>query len=423
MTAAAIVDAARATTGRLSFGALACAQFLGIFNDNLFKMVVSLLAIDTGIIVGGGSAYLSLTGVLFVLPYLLFSGYAGCLADRFDKRRVLIVTKALEIVLMGAATVALVGGSMTFLLVMLFLIATQATFFSPAKYAILPEIVARNDLARANGWLESSRYFAIILGTVAGGILLTVFQDRPTPIGIALLVAAVVGWSSSLLIGRPLPNARREVMPLTPWHGLWKGFGQISRCPVLFVAVGGLLVFDFLSTLVVLDIMLLGKTVMAASDLQIGQLGAGMAVGAGVGCIAAGRLAGSRSPLGTALVGFVGVGLVLVLYSAAASSIGGAMLFAVPLGFFGGFVIVPLNATIQRRAVAMERGRIIASANFLSMLGCLMASGSLWVLHDLLGVSTQGVLVIGGIAAISVALAGYRRAVAVQFGLSVGDGV
>ena len=117
-------------------------QFLNAFNDNVYKLVVSLLAVlvTTGKLSSG--TYLSLAGFIFIAPFLLFSGYAGQLADRFEKRSVVIITKAFEIGAMVFALVALVSGSIEWMLAVLFFTATQAAFFSPAKYGIVPELVA-----------------------------------------------------------------------------------------------------------------------------------------------------------------------------------------------------------------------------------------------------------------------------------------
>lgn len=120
------------------FPALLSVQFLGAFNDNLLKMVISLPLAASA--VEGGSRR-SLVNAVFILPYLLFSGYAGFVADRFVKRRVLIATKSMEIGAMTLALAALVLARSDFLLAVSFLVATQATFFSPAKYGILPEMV------------------------------------------------------------------------------------------------------------------------------------------------------------------------------------------------------------------------------------------------------------------------------------------
>src|SRR3989442_151130 len=112
-----------------------------------------------------GARYRSLSGAVFTLPFLLFSGYAGQLADIFNKRAVLIVTKAFEILAMIFGLVALLVGRIELLLAVLFLMALQATFFSPAKYGIVPEMLPDKDLSRANGLLEMSTFVAIILGT------------------------------------------------------------------------------------------------------------------------------------------------------------------------------------------------------------------------------------------------------------------
>src|SRR3954471_6159105 len=115
-------------------------QFLGAFNDNLFKIVVSMHAVHAAAQAHAGRQ-LSLVGIVFILPFLLFSGYAGQLADVYSKRTVLVVSKSLEIV---AATLGLIGfafGHLQLTYLVLFLIALQATFFSPAKYGILPEML------------------------------------------------------------------------------------------------------------------------------------------------------------------------------------------------------------------------------------------------------------------------------------------
>src|SRR5271170_7865191 len=116
-------------------------QFLAAFNDNVYKMIVSVGAVELAANQLLGSRYLAIAGAVFVLPFLLFAGYAGQLADRFSKTRVLQVTKAFEIIVMSVGLVALAARSVGMLLVVLFLLATQANFLSPAKYGILPEML------------------------------------------------------------------------------------------------------------------------------------------------------------------------------------------------------------------------------------------------------------------------------------------
>ena len=162
-------------------------QFLNAFNDNVYKLAVSLLAVLVTTKGVSSGTYLSLAGFIFVAPFLLFSAYAGQLADRFEKRTVVIVTKAIEIAAMLLALFALMTDSIPWMLAVLFVTATQAAFFSPAKYGIVPELVEEKHLARANGLLEMSTFVAIILGTVVGTTLVAGWRGHPAYIGAFLI--------------------------------------------------------------------------------------------------------------------------------------------------------------------------------------------------------------------------------------------
>ena len=190
------------TLKRSGLQAFLWTQFLGAFNDNVCKFVISMIAVAAGTAAAGadahGSEQLSSVGIVFILPFLLFSGYAGQVADRFDKRTVLIVTKALEIIAMILAIVAFGAGRFDWMLGVLFLLALQATFFSPAKYGIVPEILPDRELSRANGLLEMSTFAAIILGTSIGAFMFAAWKGSLMTIGFALLAIAIAGSITSL---------------------------------------------------------------------------------------------------------------------------------------------------------------------------------------------------------------------------------
>src|SRR5579872_5460033 len=175
-------------------------QFLAAFNDNVYKMIVSVGAVELAANQMLGARYLALSGAVFVLPFLLFAGYAGQIADRFSKTRVLQITKAFEILIMCAGMAALYARSINMLLVVLFLLAMQANMFSPAKYGILPEMLSEAQLSRANGLLEFTTFAAIILGTSAGTMLFAQWKDQPLTMGGVLLAIAIVGSLVSLFI-------------------------------------------------------------------------------------------------------------------------------------------------------------------------------------------------------------------------------
>src|SRR6185436_11143823 len=130
----------------------------------------------------------------------LFSGYAGDIADLYSKRRVLLAMKVAEIGAMALAIPALASGSFEFQLGVLFLMGMQATFFSPAKYGIIPELVGDGDLSRANGLLEMSTFLAIVLGTAVGGPMLAAWRQSPSLIGVVLVAVAIAGTIASLRI-------------------------------------------------------------------------------------------------------------------------------------------------------------------------------------------------------------------------------
>src|SRR5687767_11396015 len=214
-------------------------QFLGAFNDNLFKIVVSMLAVHAATQANAGRQ-LSLVGIIFILPFLLFSGYAGQLADVYSKRSVLVVTKSLEIVAAGLGLVAFATGRLELTYAVLFLIATQATFFSPAKYGILPEILPDRDLSRANGVLEMSTFVAIVAGTAMGGFLFEALRDRLWIVGTIVVVVAIAGSVLSLRIPHvpaALPAAR---IARNPFGEIVAGLARLRQSRVLWLTVAGI---------------------------------------------------------------------------------------------------------------------------------------------------------------------------------------
>src|SRR5262245_35231701 len=259
----------------------------------------------------GGAALLSLSSIAFVAPYILFSGYAGHVADRFGKRNVVIATRLAEVAVMLLGLVALAAGRIEALVLILFLLSTQAAFFSPAKYGLLPELLAPSALSLANGVMEMTRYLAVILGTAAGGLLLSLWHESPGRIGALLVGIAAAGMLASLLIGRPMPPSGGRAFPINPWREIAAGVRRLAGDRPLALPAGCSAVFASLSALVMLVMILLGKTRMCLDDLRLGLLGAVVGVGAGLGSVAAGRLSGNRIEPCLAFAGYLGIGALL----------------------------------------------------------------------------------------------------------------
>jgi acyl-[acyl-carrier-protein]-phospholipid O-acyltransferase/long-chain-fatty-acid--[acyl-carrier-protein] ligase len=379
------------------FQAFLGTQFLGAFNDNVFKIVVSMLAVDVAARSGEGSGYLSLVGAVFILPFFLFSGYAGHVADVFNKRSVLIVTKSFEIVAMGLGLFALVSGRIELMLGVLFLMALHSTFFSPAKYGILPEMLPDKDLSRANGLLEMSTFMAIVLGTSLGGLMIATWKDRPDRIGLVLIAIAVIGTAASFGISRVPPSGARKAFRLNPWAEIAQGVVRLYGDKALWLTVVGISYFWFLGALLQMDMILFGKEVMGLDDLRIGILGTFLAVGIGVGSLAAGRLSGDKVELGLVPLGSIGMGLFALWLSFSSHSYAHVATALSLLGIAGGFFIVPLNALLQQRSGREERGQLIATNNFMNTAGILLASGALWLFRDLLQTGPDRIILILGL--------------------------
>lgn len=384
-----------------SFHSFLWTQFLGAFNDNVYKMIVSVGAVELAADQALGARYLALSGAVFVLPFLLFAGYAGQLADRYSKSNVLKVTKSFEILGMLIGAIALKLGSIPLLLVVLFLLATQANFFSPAKYGILPEMLPPSQLTKANGLLELSTFAAIVLGSSVGSFLFAHWKNEPLRLGGVLLTIAVIGSLTSLLIKHVAAAGSTEVFHANPFAEVWLGAKVLYADAGLWWSVMGISYFWFLGGLLQMAIILLGSESLHLSETHTGLLVTALALGIGFGSIAAGWLSRDRIelglvPIGAAMMGLCGIFLGLT------HTFQGTLICLSVIGFSGGLFIVPLNAYLQERAAPEQKGRVLATNNFLNMLGVILASGLLYLLHDQLHWTPSAIMgVLGGITVLS----------------------
>jgi len=172
------------------FWALFTTQFLGAFNDNLFKTALAVAITFEAASLGklGPTSLVALSGGLLILPFALFSALAGQLADRYPKQRLIALTKIAECVIMSIGSAGLVARSLPLCLGALFLLGTQATFFGPLKYGALPELLPEKRLVQGNAFVEMGTFLAILLGTIAGGVLA---QESRYVLAAVLLAVAI----------------------------------------------------------------------------------------------------------------------------------------------------------------------------------------------------------------------------------------
>ncbi len=372
-------------------------QFLGAFNDNAFKMVVSLTAAHAA--ASGGSGYLPLVGVIFMLPFFLFSGHAGQLADLHSKRSVLIFMKFFEVVAMAAGIVALYAGNIWGQFFVLLLMALHSNFFSPAKYGIVPQLVGDRDMSRANALLEMTTFVAIVLGTAAAGAMFDVWKTRQAFIGVILTCVAVVGVAVSFGIPRVPVSKPGERFNWNPWAEIVLGTKSLWKDRPLWLTVMAISFFWFAGALIQMNVILFGEQVLHAGELKTGILVTFLAVGIGAGSMLAGRLSGDKVELGLVPIGAIGMTVFLCALAFTGGSYAVAAGMMVLLGLSSGLFIVPLNALLQHRSGDEEKGRLQATNNFFNTAFILAASGVLKLSTDVLHIGPEGVMVLAGVLA------------------------
>jgi acyl-[acyl-carrier-protein]-phospholipid O-acyltransferase/long-chain-fatty-acid--[acyl-carrier-protein] ligase len=340
-----------------SFWGMTFTQFLGAFNDNLFKQLVLLLSIVTfgfaappehavsvlwaysalllisnnaagatpmlwllAFAASGFSGAADRQGLamfVFAAPFLAFTGLAGFLSDRYSKRRIVVACKVAEIFVMALGGLAFlaysVDGSLWPLYAVLFLMATHSAFFGPAKYGILPELLRPQDLPRANGFMLMTLFLAIIFGTVVAGLLLEFFRDRLWFASACCLGIAVLGTITSLFV-RPLPPA----CPQLKFH--WSALGVpgdmrrlLGRDRSLLAALTVSSGFWLLAGLVPPAVNALGKIELQVGDGLTSVLTGSIGVGIAIGCVVGGLVSGGQVDFRLLRVGSVGMLICLVL--------------------------------------------------------------------------------------------------------------
>jgi len=368
-----------------SFRRLNLAQALGALNDNLIKLIIVFYLIgrygreEAGTIAAVGSA-------AFVAPFLLFSALAGSLADRLPKPRIVVGVKALEVGIALLAVTGLFLASPPILYGAVFLLGTHSALFAPAKYGVVPELVTREGLSKANSLLEMASFLAIVGGTALAPFLVQLAGGRH---GVALLAGVAIAVTG-LAIARTLPQtpavAPERAISFLP-TSYWRTLRSLRGDGYLLLAVIGAAYFLFVGAFCQLNLLPYGMKLLGLSEEQSGYLFLAAAIGIGAGSLWAGRLSGRTVEFGVVPIGAVGLTLCSFALASIPTNLVAVLAVVAVFGVSAGLFIVPLQSFIQLRAPADRRGEILAASSFLSWVGVLLASGLLWVLSGPLGFS------------------------------------
>jgi acyl-[acyl-carrier-protein]-phospholipid O-acyltransferase/long-chain-fatty-acid--[acyl-carrier-protein] ligase len=374
-----------------SFWGLAITQFLGAFNDNLYKQLMLLMAIPAaGKMSDDVQGYAT---TVFSLPFVLLSGFAGYLSDKFSKSKIIFLCKIAEIGITLLAVAAFLAysalGSVGTWSV-LFLMGVHSTFFGPGKYGILPELFRKRDLPRANGLILMSTFLAIILGVVTAGFLKDLLADK-RPDGtedyghlwIGSLVCttiAIVGTITSLFI-RPTLAAQPDAPLKAGDLGVSKPIRELLWLdkPLLASVVVSSM-FYVVAGVVMPTVNSLGKIQLGINvDTYTSILTGGLAIGIIVGAVLANIVLKKISSPSQVLIGTWG--MIITLLAIGCWKPGGtyllgywgALIGLIATGMFAAVFIIPIQVFMQERPPAAIKGRMIGTMNFANFIGILIA--------------------------------------------------
>lgn len=379
-----------------SFWALIVTQFFGAFNDNLFKLLVSLLIVRWVVDPSQENLLVNLGGAIFVAPFILFSMAAGRIADRVGKPKVIRFTKVWELVVVAAAVASIHVESIHWMLATLFLLSLQATFFGPAKYGVLPELLQEDKLSYANGVLNLGTFAGILLGTVAATFLAThLFWAKAF-----LLGASILGLGAAWFMN-PLPPAKADTpMRWNPLVDFLENWRIIRADRPLKLGVLAVNYFWFMGAALQLNLVLYANQMMLLGPWPTGQLIMAVALGVGIGSYLCGKFSQGKVELGLVPLGSFLMSIFAIDLLWAHHSFGRTLFDLFMVGVGGGFYDIPLMALIQWRSPKEDRGRIQATVNLLSFVAILGATLVMGILGSVFKLNPAQVFFALGVASL-----------------------
>jgi acyl-[acyl-carrier-protein]-phospholipid O-acyltransferase/long-chain-fatty-acid--[acyl-carrier-protein] ligase len=390
---------------RRGFWALILTQFQSAFNENGLKNLVIFLILAMGIEKDRRDWLVFLVGAMFALPFILFSMTGGYLADRFSKRSVTIGTKVFEIIVFVFAGFALARQDLYMMLAAVFLASTENALFGPSKYGLLPELLPTKRLSWGNGILELGTFLALIAGSVAGAFWVDTFRGRQIVPGAIFLSLSLLGLILSLGITRVGSANPTKKFRVNAFGDLWSQGKLIRSDRPLWLAVLGNTYFWFLGALLQFNIILYGQDVLKISSTHNGVLQISIAIGIGLGSLAAGFLSSGQIEYGLIPLGSLGMTCLGFLLGIPRLSFMQVLILLASLGFAGGFFVVPINALMQHRPDESKKGGVLAAANLLSFVGVGAASGAYLVLTHYLRIGPAAIFL--GTSIATLAATGY----------------
>lgn len=359
---------------------------LSAFNDNYYKNALTILITYqlSQSLHSNPASIISLAAALFILPFFLFSGIAGRVADRYAKHTLVRISKITEVLLFTCATIALIHAHITALLIVLALLGTQATFFGPVKYAILPSLLKENELIAGNGMTEAGTFVTILLGTMLGGLLILQPQGAYI-VGVSMIAISVLGLIASYFVPHTNTANASVALSFNPFITMIEMLKLSFANKTVWFAIIGISWFWAVGATYLTQLPVFTKNVIGGNEQIVTLFMATFSVGVGLGSLACNRMMHGKISLKYApwaLLGITCTGLDIWFATANVHQATGQLIglkdylndwqdfrlvidLAI-LSICGGVFIVPLYTLLQTRGEESMRARAIAGNNVMN---------------------------------------------------------
>jgi MFS family permease len=375
------------------FVPLFATQFLGAFNDSLFKQAVVLFV--TYQLFSNPAKEFQFSAIaqgLFILPFFLFSALSGQLADDHDKAKLIRIIKLAEIGIMILGGAGIMLANIPLMLAAVGLMGVHSTFFGPIKYAILPQHLRHDEVLGGTGLVEAGTYIAILGGTILAGIL----ASTPAIAAGTTICIAALGF----LAGRQVPPAppAAERIPFN-WHIIHASIALVQatlHIRRLFLAILSISFFWTIGAVLIIIFPPLVKNVLGADEQVASLFIAIFSIGIAIGSVLINRLLKSQVSARYAPGSVIAMGVFVVLLHFVALAWGkngpglttlgnfllhpmaGLMILALlGVAITGGMFVVPLYAFLTTTVPKTETARTVAANNIVNsgamVIGSLVA--------------------------------------------------
>jgi 1-acyl-sn-glycerol-3-phosphate acyltransferase len=406
-------------------------QFFGAFNDNLFRNALvasitfgaSAAAQDAGMLANAAQG-------LFILPFFLFSALAGQLADKYEKSRLIRETRLIEVFLMCLGAVALYFTHVPSLLAVIFLMGVLATIFGPLKYSLMPQHLRQSELVGGNALVDSGTFLAILIGTIAGGLLapttaaekaLGGASDASIAAAVTMIAVALLMYACARFIPRAEATDPGLKVNFNPFTATWDVIHFAAKTRSIFLSLLGISWFWLVGALILAQLPTYARDVLGGDKTVYTLLLASFSIGTALGSLCCEKLSGHKVEIGLVPLGSIGLTVCLLdlYFEQPVARAGGLSLDwlgylrsggwdvvvdCALIGVFGGLFIVPLYALILQRSTETHRARIIACNNILNAGFMVLAAVLAVVWLEVLGLTIPQLFILAAILNAAVAI-------------------